>query len=159
MTEMLQAEASSAATAQRSATAGTAPTAGAGRDGRPSRTRYRRRPATRRDRTADRHRPATRGGHHRTTAEPAAEPGPDPSDIPGTVAGTGQAAAASFLERLRDVAARYPVLVLPYGDPDVVAMVRAGLTGEVTTAVQHGQRWRSGCSAPAGRLDPPTPPS
>ena len=74
------------------------------------------------------------------TPASSAPPVPDAgsADIPGTVAGTGQAAAASFLGRLRDVAARYPMLVLPYGDPDVVAMVRAGLVGEVPTAVQHG---------------------
>ena len=60
-------------------------------------------------------------------------------DVPGTVAGTGQAAAASYLGRLREVAARYPVVVLPYGDPDVVALVRAGLSDQVSTAVQHGR--------------------
>lgn len=60
-------------------------------------------------------------------------------DIPGTVAGTGQQAAASFLERLRAVAATRPVVVLPYGDPDVVALVRAGMTAEMTAAQEHGQ--------------------
>ena len=74
-----------------------------------------------------------------TAASTAAAPVTGSADIPGTVAGTGQVAAASFLGRLRDVATRYPVLALPYGDPDVVAMVRAGLTGEVAAAVQHGQ--------------------
>ncbi len=73
------------------------------------------------------------------TAEPAAETPAGSADIPGTVAGTGQQAAASFLDRLRDVAARYPVLVLPYGDPDVVALIRAGMTGEVSTTVDHGR--------------------
>ncbi len=70
------------------------------------------------------------------TAGSAADPGS--AEIPGTVAGTGQQAAASFLSQLRDVAARYPVLVLPYGDPDVVALVRASMTGEVSTTVDHG---------------------
>jgi hypothetical protein len=65
-----------------------------------------------------------------------AEPGS--ANIPGTVAGTGQGAAASFLGRLREAAARYQVLLLPYGDPDVVAMVRAELDGEVSQAVLHG---------------------
>jgi hypothetical protein len=60
-------------------------------------------------------------------------------DVPGTVAGTGQAAAASYLGRLREVAARYPVVVLPYGDPDVVALIRAGLSDQVSTAVEHGR--------------------
>ncbi len=59
-------------------------------------------------------------------------------DIPGTVAGTGQQAAASFLERVRSVAAAHPVVLLPYGDPDVVALVRAGMTEQVTTARRHG---------------------
>ncbi len=74
-----------------------------------------------------------------TTASPTA-PGADPgaANIPGTIAGTGQAAAASFLQQLRNVADRYPVVTLPYGDPDVVAMVRAGLIGEVKAAVRHG---------------------
>jgi hypothetical protein len=61
------------------------------------------------------------------------------ADIPGTVAGTGQQAAASFLDRLRAVAATRPLVVLPYGDPDVVALVRAGMTAEVTAAQEHGQ--------------------
>jgi hypothetical protein len=60
-------------------------------------------------------------------------------DIPGTIAGTGQQAAASFLERLSAVAATRPVVVLPYGDPDVVALVRAGMTAEIGAAQQHGQ--------------------
>lgn len=87
------------------------------------------------------------------TGTPAATPtgtatgdrnAPDPADrpvvdIPGTVAGTGQQVAASYLERLRAVAASRPLVVLPYGDPDVVALVRAGLTGEVAAAQEHGQ--------------------
>ena len=73
-----------------------------------------------------------------TTAPDSASPGA--VDIPGTVPGTGQARAASYLERLQEVATRYPVLVLPYGDPDVVALTRSGQTAEVTTAVQHGQQ-------------------
>ncbi len=50
-----------------------------------------------------------------------------------------QQAAASFLERLRAVAATRPVVELPYGDPDVVALVRAGMTGEIAAAQEHGQ--------------------
>ena len=75
-----------------------------------------------------------------TTGQQAAGTSADPgaTNIPGTVAGTGQAAAASFLGRLRTVAARYPVLLLPYSDPDVVALVRTGLDGEVGSAVQRG---------------------
>ncbi len=65
-----------------------------------------------------------------TTAAPAA--------VPGTRAGTGQQAAAAFLSRLRDLASRFQVVLLPYGDPDVVALVRAGLVGEVAAAVRRG---------------------
>jgi hypothetical protein len=60
-------------------------------------------------------------------------------DIPGTVTGTGQAAAASYLERLRALAEDHPVVLLPYGDPDVVALVRAGMTAEVATAQEQGR--------------------
>ncbi|HEY7816212.1 MAG TPA: DUF6049 family protein, partial [Nakamurella sp.] len=60
-------------------------------------------------------------------------------DIAGTVAGTGQQVAASFLERLHAVAAVQPIVLLPYGDPDVVALVRAGMATDVATAQQHGQ--------------------
>ena len=64
---------------------------------------------------------------------------PQEVDIPGTVAGTGQQAAASYLSRLHAVAATHPVVLLPYGDPDVVALVRAGMTADVAAAEQHGR--------------------
>ncbi|MGS0688191.1 DUF6049 family protein, partial [Nakamurella sp. GG22] len=80
--------------------------------------------------------PTTAGPTTPGPTTPGAAPGA--ADIPGTIAGTGQAAAASFLQQLRTVADRYPVVTLPYGDPDVVAMVRAGLVGEVKAAVRHG---------------------
>ncbi len=75
---------------------------------------------------------------------PSTNPSGDPGDagaldIPGTVAGTGQQVAASYLTRLRAVAQTHPVVLLPYGDPDVVALVRAGMTGEVTAAQEHGR--------------------
>jgi hypothetical protein len=128
MTEMLQAEGSFTATAQESSPP--SPPATAGPTGSPATT-----PAA--PPTAPPAGGDTPGNTSSATAtEPAADPGS--ADIPGTVAGTGQQAAASFLSRLRDIAARYPVLVLPYGDPDVVALVRAQMTGEVTTTVQQG---------------------
>lgn len=40
----------------------------------------------------------------------------------GTVQGTGQEAARSFLHRLRLLAVQYPVILLPYSDPDVLAL-------------------------------------
>jgi len=43
-----------------------------------------------------------------------------------TVAGTGAAAASAFLQRLRQLAAQTTVLVLPYSNPDAVALTRAG---------------------------------
>lgn len=96
------------------------------------------------------------------TAAPTPDPSPDPGalDIPGTVAGTGQQAAASYLARLRAVAQAHPVVLLPYGDPDVVALVRAGMTGEVTTAQEHGrevaqQVWSDlGAVSPSAVADP-----
>ena len=45
----------------------------------------------------------------------------------GWAAGRYGAAAAAWLDRVRAVATRYPVAALPYGDPDVVALTRAGL--------------------------------
>lgn len=50
----------------------------------------------------------------------------DAAAEPDTVAGTGATAAAAFLQRLRQLAARTTVLVLPYSQPDAVALVRAG---------------------------------
>jgi len=43
-----------------------------------------------------------------------------------TVAGTGAAAATAFLQRFRQLAAQTTVLVLPYSNPDAVALTRAG---------------------------------
>lgn len=47
--------------------------------------------------------------------------------LPDTVAGTGGAAAAAFLQRLRQLAGKSWVLVLPYSNPDVVALTRSGM--------------------------------
>ena len=71
------------------------------------------------------------------SSDPAA--GSGAVDLAGTVAGTGQRVAASFLERLHAVAAAHQIVLLPYGDPDVVALVRAGMATDVATAQQHGQ--------------------
>jgi hypothetical protein len=50
--------------------------------------------------------------------------------------GRGQQAAADWLHRLRTIAKRHLLAVLPYGDPDVVALDRAHLStlGEPTEA-------------------------
>ncbi len=88
------------------------------------------------------------------TPEPTQPAGPQPA---GTVAGTGQAAAAAFLDQLRGLAETHHVVVLPYGDPDVVALVRAGMSDAVATAVFRG---RAVASRVLGQgLDTPTAPS
>ena len=151
MDQILQAIGSSAATAQpASQTAGTVPgqADGTGADGSAAPNSAAADPttaasgATALPDASTQPTPGTEAGVTSAAVDPGAvDPGavdPGAVQIPGTVAGTGQGAAASFLERLRTVAARYPTLALPYGDPDVVAMVRAGLLGEVTTAVAHG---------------------
>lgn len=57
----------------------------------------------------------------------------------GTVAGTGRRAAEDFLALLRSALAGRQVLVLPYSDPDAVAMVRAGLSDQLATLVTSGR--------------------
>ena len=56
----------------------------------------------------------------------------------GTVAGTGGPAATTFLNRLRTLAARHRIVVLPYGNPDAVAMNRADLQVPLRTSVRRG---------------------
>ena len=52
-----------------------------------------------------------------------------PYDVHGQEdAGTGTEEAVEFLERLRAVAERHPVMALPYGDVDLDALDAAGLT-------------------------------
>ncbi len=58
---------------------------------------------------------------------------------PGTVPGTGKAAASAFLGKLRALAQTYPVLLLPYSDPDDVALVRAGMSATLSSAVARGK--------------------
>ena len=170
MDQILQAEGSSAATAQpASQTAGTVPgqADGTGADGSAAPNTAAVDPttaasgATALPDASTQPTPGADAGVTSAVDPGAVDPGavdPGTVQIPGTVAGTGQGAAASFLERLRTVAARYPVLVLPYGDPDVVALVRAGLLGEVTTAVQHGTGGgRSSARHSIGRLEPDRP--
>lgn len=81
----------------------------------------------------------------------------------GTRDGTGAAAARQWLDRLRAVVEGRCVLPLPYGDPDLVALSRAGLTDLEALATTTGSRLvrdilgvapRSGVSWPAdGVLD------
>ena len=67
--------------------------------------------------------------------------------MPGTVAGAGEAAAAAFLQQLRAVVAKYPTVLLPAGDPDVVALVRGGLTASWMPRWRRDARSPTGCSA------------
>ncbi len=57
----------------------------------------------------------------------------------GTVDGTGQEAAADFLDRLRALTRTYPTLLLPRGDADATALVRSDLPELLTTAVGQGR--------------------
>jgi hypothetical protein len=59
--------------------------------------------------------------------------------VPATVPGTGQQVATDYLERLRALAATHRVLVLPYGDADLSALTRAGMTDEAAEAVARGR--------------------
>ena len=51
-----------------------------------------------------------------------------------TVAGGGSGLAGLWLDRLRTVTAGRPVLPLPFGDPDLVALDRHGLGGDLVRA-------------------------
>jgi Family of unknown function (DUF6049) len=67
-----------------------------------------------------------------STTPPVLVPGPS------TVPGTGAGAATMFLNRLVALAARTPLLVLPYSDLDVTAVVRNGHGDQVATALRTG---------------------
>lgn len=60
---------------------------------------------------------------------------PDGSLVPGG----GTALAARWLEQLRTVTSGRPVLALPYSDPDLTAVMRAGLTGDVARSRELGE--------------------
>lgn len=60
---------------------------------------------------------------------------PDGSLVPGG----GTALAARWLEQLRTATSGRPVLALPYGDPDLTAVMRAGLTGDVARSRELGE--------------------
>jgi hypothetical protein len=63
------------------------------------------------------------------------------------------AAAAAWLSRLRDAAATEPMFVTPYGDADVAALTRAGLSQNTRTAYSLGE------SVAAKTLSRPVPAS
>lgn len=67
---------------------------------------------------------STEGPADPPTEAPAQTPTePDPA----TAAGTRGAAAAEFLQRVQELTDGRPVVVLPYSDPDGIAVTRAGL--------------------------------
>ena len=72
-----------------------------------------------------------------------------PVQLPGTVAGTGQQRAVVFLTRLRGLTSHYPTIVLPAGDPDVVALVRSNMAGGVSAAVAGGRQIATRVLGPA----------
>lgn len=59
----------------------------------------------------------------------------------GTSAGTGGTAAKAFFSALQSVVTKpdASVIALPYGDPDIVAAIRAGLTRTIATASTDGR--------------------
>lgn len=52
--------------------------------------------------------------------------------------GTGQAVAIAWLAQLRAVATNSHVIVLPYGDPDLVTLAHAGLKSEFVQTINEG---------------------
>lgn len=54
------------------------------------------------------------------------------------VKGAGGAAAAQWLEQIKAATLDQSVVTLPYGDPDLAALRRAGLTGDLTRAHLEG---------------------
>lgn len=60
---------------------------------------------------------------------------PDGSTVPGG----GSGLAGLWLDRLRTVTAGRPVLALPYGDPDLVALDRHRLRGDIGRATEAGE--------------------
>ncbi|SFF07319.1 DUF6049 family protein [Blastococcus tunisiensis] len=88
--------------------------------------------------------------------------------------GTGTEEAASFLGRLRDVAAKHPVVALPYGDVDADALTGAGVPEVLTrslpgtpegtaqdppgtTAAEDGSSATSGSATPSAPAPAPDP--
>ena len=97
--------------------------------------------------------PPTSTGPSTSTAVPTT-PETAAQDSPGTVAGSGESAAAAFLLQLRTLIAQHPTVLLPAGDPDVVALVRGGLTDQMDATVAQGREIASRVLGPeiAGRL-------
>ncbi len=83
--------------------------------------------------------PTTPAGTPPASTTQATTAGGTAAAVPGTVAGAGDAAAAAFLQQLRAVVAKYPTVLLPAGDPDMVALVRGGLTGQLDATVAQGR--------------------
>ena len=93
-------------------------------------------------------------GQETPTATVPSTPQVAAEDFSGTVAGSGESAAAAFLLQLRALIAQRPTLLLPAGDPDMVALVRGGLTDQMDATVTQGRAIASRVLGPeiAGRL-------
>lgn len=91
-------------------------------------------------------RSGTPAGPGAATATTPAAPNPSsaaaaPFAVPtaGTVTGTGQEAARAFLHRLRLLALQYPVALLPYSNPDVLALTHDRSADRVTSLTDIGR--------------------
>ncbi len=73
---------------------------------------------------------------------------------PGTVAGAGRQLAIEFLTRLRTAVAGNTVLVLPYSDPDTVALVRAGMSDNLAGLIAGGRDVAARVLQPVGTGQP-----
>lgn len=74
-----------------------------------------------------------------TASSPTGSTAPVTDPVPSTTPGVGQQVALTFLNRLRSVLAGRQVLVLPYSDPDSVAMIRAGMTDTLASLITTGR--------------------
>lgn len=76
-------------------------------------------------------------------------------------AGSGRAAASAWLGRARAALSdpRSRVIALPYGDPDVAALTRAGLRDVTATALETGRRVLADQDLPPGEPDLAWPPA
>jgi len=94
------------------------------------------------------------------TTAPTTRPAPVPGDageatvgppvpVEGQTLGTGAADAAAYLVRLQALAAEYPVLVLPYSDPDTVALARAGMSDFLNATITRGREVAEAVLGPA----------
>lgn len=89
--------------------------------------------------------PTEPGTETATTAPSGAgqpsEPSADQVGVPGNAVtpGAGAAAAAGYLQRLRELVAQFPTVLLPLADPDAVSLTRSGLGGDIAATAASGR--------------------